>query len=244
MPVGAHVVGRPVVAATTPPPAAAETMVALTDLALGVEAAVCTLIVARDRRRHGSRLWAPIVTFFGATAAASLTGAALHGLTADRADPRRRALWRASLGAIGLAAVSSWWLGARLALARGAGAAVTHLAILAHLPYAALVAGSDAPFRVAVAAYVPGALFLGGSLLARLRDRPSRGPAALALTALGVTFAAAGVQVRGIGVSRRFDHNALYHSLQAIGVALFLGAAQGLLDAEARRAGEGSRPDR
>lgn len=212
----------------------AEPAVAITDLVLGLEAAAFTLLLARDQRRGGSRLWAPLVTFFAATTTASLAGATLHALTADRSDPRRRALWRISLGAIGLAAFSSWWLGARLALSRRAASTVTRVAVLGHLPFAALVAGTDAPYRAAIAAYLPGALFFGGTLISRLRVGRERGTASLAIGALAVTFAAAGVQVSGVGLSRRFDHNALYHTLQAVGVAMLFGAARGFLASEAR----------
>ena len=51
------------------------------------------------------------------------------------------------------------------------------------------------------------------------------------------TFAAAGVQVGRIGLTRRFDHNALYHTLQAIGVAVFYRAATTMLDDDARSPG-------
>lgn len=210
----------------------AEPAVALTDLALGIEAGVFAALLARDRRRSGRGLRSPMTTFFAATAVASLAGAALHGRSTQRTDPARRALWRTSLTAIGIAGWSSWWLGARLALGARAAIVVSRLAGLAHVPYAAIVLGSDAPFRVAIAAYVPGALFLSGALLGRLRSGRRRGPAGLALAAITVTFAAAGVQLGGVGLSRRFDHNALYHTLQAIGVAMFYGAARGLLAGE------------
>ena len=209
----------------------AERTVALTDLALGVEAAAFALMLARDERSQGSPLRGPLITFFATTAAASLAGAALHGLTTDRSDPRRRALWRLSLGSIGMAGLSSWWLGARLSLGRGKASIVEGGATVVHIPYLAAVLRSDQPFWVAILSYLPGAVFLGGSLVSRLRDRHRRRPAALGLAGLGVTFAAAGVQVAKVGVGRRFDHNALYHAMQAIGVALFFRAAKGWLAA-------------
>lgn len=208
---------------------AAERAAAWTDLALGVEAATFAILVARDRHARDSAINAPLVAFFGATAAASVAGAALHGLTTDEADPRRRALWRLALGSIGVASLSSWFLGARLALSRGASRTVTRTATIAHVPYFAAVLSGDRPFAVAIASYVPGALFLGGSLASRLRDRQHRRPAATALMALLITVAAAGVQVGRIGLTRRFDHNALYHTLQAIGIAIFYRAATAMV---------------
>ena len=208
---------------------AAERAVAWTDFALGVEAAVFAVLIARQEPPRDAAIKGPLVTFFAATAAASLAGAALHGLTTEKADPRRWVLWRFALLSIGVASLSSWFLGARLALTSAASRTVTRLATIAHVPYAAAVLTRDPPFAVAIASYVPGALFLGGSLASRLRDRRHRRSAATALGALLITFAAAGVQVGRIGLTRRFDHNALYHTLQAIGVAVFYRAATTML---------------
>lgn len=206
---------------------AAERAVAWTDFALGIEAAAFAVLIARDHRAGHAPIKGPLVTFFGATAAASLAGAALHGT--DQADPRRRGLWRFALGSIGLASLSSWFLGARLSLSGGASTTVTRLAAIAHVPYFSAVLSGDRPFAVAIGSYVPGALFLGGSLASRLRDRPHRRSAATALVALLITFLAAGVQVGRIGLTRRFDHNALYHTLQGIGIAIFYRAATAML---------------
>ena len=212
----------------------AERAVAWTDFALGVEAAAFAMLIARKRPPRDTAIKRPLVAFFAATAAASLAGAALHGLTIQQADPRRRALWRIALVSIGVASLSSWFLGARLALGSATSRTVTRLATIAHVPYAAGVLTRDPPFAVAIASYVPGALFLSGSLASRLRDRRHRRSAATALVALLITFAAAGVQVGRIGLTRRFDHNALYHTLQAIGVAVFYRAATTMLGDSAR----------
>lgn len=200
----------------------------MTDLALGVEAASFAVLLARDDVGRGSPIRRPFITFFVSTAVASFAGAALHGLLADRSDPRRRALWRGSLASIGIASLSSWWLGARLALADRA-TLVIRLATWIHVPYLVAVLRVDRPFWFAIVSYVPGAMFLTATLVSRLRDPRDRGPSATALVALVVTFAAALVQVGRVGVHRRFDHNAVYHSLQSVGVAMLFGAARGFL---------------
>lgn len=203
-------------------------MVAQTDLAIGIECLALATLVARDRLPAHAGLRGPLLVFLGATASASLTGAALHGLTTDRDDPRRQALWRWSLGSIGIGALSSWALGARIALRPDRARVVESVAAVAHLPYLVYVGSGDRPFRVAIASYVPGALFLGAALASRVGEPASRGPAVVGLTGLAVTFAAAGVQTARIGVSRRFDHNALFHTLQAIGTALLVAAGRRL----------------
>ena len=73
-----------------------EPAVALTDLAIGLEAGVFALLLGRagrdDHRRSPeavtARRW--FVVFFGATSVAALVGAALHGLFPDRGKLRTK----------------------------------------------------------------------------------------------------------------------------------------------------------
>jgi hypothetical protein len=209
--------------------------VALTDALIALESTAFAVHLAGHRLGRDA-LRGPFVLFFGATAAASTAGAILHGMTVDRSDPRRSALWRTSLASIGVAALSAWSLALRLARPtrhRGPEA----VAAAAHVPYLLYVTRRDAPYLVAIVSYLPAALVLGGVLTSRLADPEERAPATLALAGLGVTFVAAGVQVGRVGLGPRFDHNALYHSLQAIGMAFLHRSALGFLrgDAWARR---------
>jgi hypothetical protein len=206
-----------------------EAVVALTDALLAIESAAFAIELARDPRTRGSALGPPFLAFFGATAVASLSGSALHARTTDRSDPLRRILWRLSLSSIGVAALSSWVLAVRLAASPGRRRDLERAAAVAHVPYFVVVTCTDAPYRIAVIWYVPAALALGGALASRLGSGHDRRPAATALAGLAVTFAAAGVQTRGVGFGPRFDHNALYHTLQGVAVWLFRDAGQGFL---------------
>jgi hypothetical protein len=212
-----------------------EPAVALTDLAIGVEAALFALILARDRsaddlrtpRQIALRRW--FVVFFGTTGLAALVGAVLHGLLppGDRDAPARRWAWRMSLGSIGVAGLSSWWLAALLALPRSGVRRVGLASTAAHGAYLAALSRTNPPYSVAVATYLPGAIALGAALARRSRDPVTRGPARIALGGLALTLAAAIIQVRRIGLHPRlFDHNATYHATQAIAVACFFGAAR------------------
>jgi len=219
-----------------------EPAVALTDLAIGVEAGAFALLMARARRDDGRRSPAAVtgrrwfVVFFGATSAAALAGAALHGLFPDRSHPARLRLWRVSLGSIGVAGLSAWCLGAVLALPRAAATRVQRAMIAAHAAYLITLSRTNPPYKVAIAAYLPGALALGASLLSRLADPVVRAPAAIALAGLGLTFGAAAVQVRGIAVHPRlFDQNATYHTIQAVATACFYAAARGFTQPTGRR---------
>ena len=208
---------------------------ALTDLAVGVEATAFALILlgrsaryAGDDRRRERHRW--LVVSFAATGVAAITGAAIHGLYADRADPRRRRLWRLSMGAIDMGGLSAWRIGAALALSDGRRRVVDRVATFAHGAYLAILTRADPPFSVAIATYLSGALFLSASLLTRLGRRTERRASAIALVGLGLTFGGAIVQLRGIAVHPRlFDRNATYHAIQAIAVACFFAAADGLI---------------
>ena len=168
-----------------------EPAVAATDALVALESAWFALRLARNRLARG-RLRTPFLVFFAATAVASATGALLHGLTDDSSDPRRRALWRTSLASIGVAAVSSWTVAARLARPEGH-AVPERLALLANAPYFVLVATGDRPFTLAIACYVPAAVGLGVAFGSRLDESDDRLAAALGLAGLAVTFGAAAV---------------------------------------------------
>ena len=210
-----------------------EPAVALTDLAIGLEAGAFALALAkagaadasRTPQAVASRRW--FVVFFAATSVAAIVGAALHGLLPDRDTPAGVRLWRVSLGSIGVAGLSAWCLGAVLALPRATAAQVQRLMIGAHAAYLLWLSRTTPPYVVAIAVYVPGGLALGTGLLRRLQDPITRAAAAIALAGLGLTFGAAAVQVRRIAIHPRlFDHNATYHTIQAIAVAAFFAAAR------------------
>jgi len=210
-----------------------EPAVALTDLAVGLEAGAFALALVRagaadatrSPRAVASRRW--FVVFFGATSVAALTGAALHALFPDREAPARLRLWRVSLGSIGVAGLSAWCLGAVLTLPRAAASRVQRAMTGVYAAYLVGLSRANPPYAVAIATYLPGAVALGAGLVRRSRDPLTRGAATIALAGLGLTFGAAAVQVRRIAVHPRlFDHNATYHTIQAIALACFFAAAR------------------
>ena len=213
-----------------------EPAVALTDLAVGLEAAAFSLGLMRQRssrppptgRAAESAGW--FVVFFASTSVAALAGAALHGLFPSAgASSARRRLWRTSLGSIGVAALSAWCLGTAIALSERSARRVRRLAIVAHGAYLVALLRTNPPFAVAIAMYVPGSFALALALVRRLEDRTIRASAGAALAGIGLTFAAALAQLRRIAVHPRlFDHNATYHTIQAIALVCFFRAARGL----------------
>jgi len=219
-----------------------EPAVALTDLAIGVEAGVFGILMARARRDDvfrspeavTTRRW--FVVLFGATGVAALAGAALHGLLPDRERPARLRLWRVSLGSIGIAGLCGWCLAAVLALPRAAATTVQRVTMAAHAAYLVALSQTNPPYTVAIATYIPGSLALGAALLRGLADPVVRAPSAIAAAGLGLTFGAAAVQIRRIAIHPRlFDHNATYHTIQAVAIACFYVAARGFTQPTGRR---------
>ncbi|MFV2063561.1 MAG: hypothetical protein ACC726_08620, partial [Chloroflexota bacterium] len=103
---------------------------------------------------------------------------------------------------------------------------------IVHLAYSVVVWRTHPHFRLALALYVPSALFLRLALLSRLRVPAERRPATMALVALAASTAAGITQVGKLGLHPRwFDHNATFHLVQAIAFALLYPAARGLLKA-------------
>jgi hypothetical protein len=197
--------------------------VTLTDFGLTL---LCVFLTWRSLQTARSPVRGWLAIFFSAAAAASLFGGTVHGFAADEATIGHAVLWPATLLAVGGTAVAAWGIGARIgSLARQAHT-ITWLAILSYLGFAIVVLTGHQRFQVAVAYYVPAALFLFGSLLIEQRARPTRARK-LALSGLALTFIAAATQQLQIGLHPvYFDYNALYHVLQAVALTLFYRGAR------------------
>ena len=214
-----------------------EPAVALSDLLLAVETGVCAVALARsapgsDAPQRARRLHRSLVALFAASAAASLAGAGVHGLSSSKNDPREAGPLAHLAAAIGVAGLSAWRVGAALALQRGLARVLLMPVVALHAAYLTVVVRTSPPFRLALAMYAPSALFLRLALIRCLRDDRERRPAALALAALTVSTGAAVMQLRGVALHPRwFDHNATFHAVQAVAFALLFPAARGLVQA-------------
>jgi hypothetical protein len=200
--------------------------VTLTDYGLAVECALFVwLLGRRDAGDAGLRLrWQ---LFFGAAGLAALAGGTVHGFFLEPASAGARLLWPLALLAVGVSALAAFAIGARLLLAPAAARALETLAVVTWVAYAGAVLAGVQGFAVALGAYLPATLFLLVALASRYRR--AREPALLAgLLGLGATLIGAAVQHGRLAVHPvYFNHNALYHVIQA--------GAFGLLFAAARR---------
>ncbi len=201
--------------------------VTLTDFALALECAVFALLLWR--RGPGAELRGWLVLFFASTSAASLLGAAVHGFFLDESSAGHAVLWPATLLAIGVTALCGWVVGSRLLLSERAARWVARAAWLQLGVYAGVVLFVRREFWVAIAGYLPAALLL----LHAFARAPVPG-LRLAAWGLALTFGAAAVQQLGVAPHPvYFNHNALYHLVQAIALLLVFLGVRGLVDAPA-----------
>jgi hypothetical protein len=205
-----------------------EPAVALTDYFLAAEAAIFAAIVLRQgNSARGLRLW--LALLFASVAVASLCGGTVHGFFHDGASLGNTILWAATMLAIGVTAASTWAIGAEL-LASERWARAVRIAALAQLAiYAITVMFLTSAFWVAVLVTLPASLFLLISLA--IGDREAeRGPRMMLAAGVALSQIAGALQQLRIGLpGSHFDHNVLYHLLQAIVLALMFFGGQRLI---------------
>jgi hypothetical protein len=203
--------------------------VTLTDYALFVECALFAWLVARTSVSSGHlRPW--VVVFFGATALAALFGGTVHGFFAGEASGVGRGLWALSMLAIGVTALAGWAIGAHVLYSPERAAWIVRAAAGVTAAYVAVILFVNDSFGVAIAGYVPAAIFLFVAF-ARTALRGRLRWARLGMWGLALSFAAAAVQQLRIAVHPTyFNHNALYHLIQAVALALVFLASRRMLE--------------
>jgi hypothetical protein len=178
------------------------------------------------------RLQSLCVQFFAVVGLASLIGGAVHGYFNDEATWEYQILWRLGLVILGAGSYLSWRIGAELVF-RGAGRLLFRLLALADLLcYSAFALFWDQHFLFAILNYLPATLFLLLAFVVTIGTGPSRAGWYGASSVL-VTLAAAAVQMLQIAPHPTyFNHNAIYHLLQAVALTLLLVAFRGLVRQE------------
>lgn len=197
--------------------------VTLTDYGLAVECALCVYLLHR-RGRERTWLLPWLVFFFAAVGGAALAGGSVHGFFLDERTVGHLILWRATLIFIGGTALAVWAIGSRIWFAPASVRRIDMVVWIAFAIYAAVVVFVSQEFLAAVVFYLPAAVFLL-IVLARAYTRVRERSFLLALSGLGLTFVATAVQVGRIALHPTyFNHNALYHVIQAVALwLLFLG---------------------
>jgi hypothetical protein len=208
-----------------------EPAVVLTDYGLAIEAALFTYLICRRAKRR-SPLGNWLAIFFGSISLATLMGGTVHGFFTNEQTPGYAVLWPASLIAVGVTALSIWAIGADLVFSPNAARRATAAAAVGFAAYSAAVLLVTREFWIAIAAYLPAALFLLVALAVEYRRAKHRQLAA-GIAGLGLTFVAAAVQRAGISIHPDyFDHNALYHVIQGVALLMIFSSARFLTGQE------------
>ena len=208
----------------------AEPMTVFTDYGLAaVGVALAVKLQARAEGHRSRRLWAAC---FLAVALAAVTGGTSHGWAPRMDEAVRVALWRVTYGLVGLgnlfilagAAVAATRAGLRTAL-------IVALVLRFAVWFAFISMRPD--FRYVVYDYA--GTLLGLLVLAawlRRRGRPGAGWIAAGVLA---SLAGAAIQRAGLDPSPAFNHNDLFHVVQAIGLYLYFRGGLVLADVEGGR---------
>jgi hypothetical protein len=189
-----------------------EPAVAITDFILAIESVVFAFLIARRTSRGSYRGW--LLAFFVSIASGALFGGISHAYFPSD-TPAGRAIWVATMLAIGVTALACWNLASEVLGKEWV--PLRAAALGAFVGYAALVIYGFREYRLVIINYVPAALFLFVACMIAWR----KGQRALvwAVAGLLLTFVAASIQVARIGLPP-IDHNALYHLVQAVALLL------------------------
>jgi hypothetical protein len=209
-----------------------EPAVSLTDLGLAVENTVFVALLARHREATPDlrRWW---MLFFASLALAAWLGFLSHGFFADKTGTLHRWLWAVTLLSIGVTALAASAVAARLVLDAPAAHRAVRGALMLLAVYGLAILAGYRRFGIAIVAYAPAILFLLTAFVIRARRTPAR-HWWLGIGGLALTMLAAAIQQLGIGLHPvHFNHNALYHVIQALALWLLYEAARRLPGDEA-----------
>lgn len=200
--------------------------VSLTDYGLAAECLWLAYLMARLRVTAASSLPLLFAAFYLSIAIAAVAGGTVHGFFLDESSRGHSILWPFTLIAVGLTALLGVQIGSALQFSRPRAMYINRVAVAIFLAYCTTVLFFRRDFKVAILDYVPALVFLGVTFLLayRRRNQPR-----LLIGFIGVCtmlFAAAAQQAK-IGIHPvYFDHNALYHILQGVGLFMVFLAAR------------------
>ncbi len=198
--------------------------VTLTDYGLALECAVFAVLLCRKATAQPQlRAW--FALFFSSIGVAALAGGTVHGFFLDVRTTGRAVLWPAAMLALGGTALSTWAIGARIQFSRRLARLVTLCATVVFALYCALVLFVTQSYSLAIGHYVPAVCFLVGVFALAYRRTRAR-PVGFAFLGLLLTLVASGLQWGRVGLHPvYFNHNALYHLIEAVALYLiFCGA--------------------
>jgi hypothetical protein len=198
--------------------------VSLTDYGLAFE---CTYFACRIAQLAGSSaLRRTFAVFFLSIAIAAAAGGTVHGFFLDESSLGFRILWPLTLIAIGITALSGIQIGTALQFSRSTALLINRIGLAIFLAYILIVLFIRRDFLIAILDYLPALLFLGVAFMRAFR-RDKRPAFLIGFFGICLMFVSAAAQQAQIGIHPLyFNHNALYHLLQAIALFMLFHAAR------------------
>jgi hypothetical protein len=203
--------------------------VALTDYLLALECLLFGILLARRGAWWSLSGWFAVYFFAGTVASAC--GGTVHGFFHDEQSTGYLILWCATLLAIGVATLAAWIIGGKLLFSPAVVRWIVVAAAVQLAAYSLVVLFVNQDFVVAIADNLPAVLFLIVAFLWTYR-RERHAVLLVAAGGLSLTLVAAALQQFQIALDPRyFNHNAVFHVVQAVAlVLLFLGCRSFLAD--------------
>ena len=201
--------------------------VTFTDYGLAVLSLILAWMIYSIQSKN-KKLKAFIIFFYLSLALTSLLGGTAHGFFLEKDSFSHVIFWKSTLVAIGLTAFSLWLLCGHLLFQRY-NKIIFYMTSSEFILYVAYVTFVNDEFKVAVYNYAPPTILLFFSMLYLLIKSKNKLfiPAVLGIF---LTFIAAWIQQSKIFLHPfYFNHNALYHSIQAISLLLIYVAFRLLL---------------
>ncbi len=194
-----------------------ETVVSISDFVLAAfSGALAVRLLSRPTEMTRTRNWLGIV--LGGIAVSSVLGGISHGLVPEETGQLGELIWRATLMAIGPAAIGLWMLGSMLLFRPSNVERIRAVAVIALAIYTGVVLFEYQHYWVALAMYLPAAVLLLVAFMINLRgqQQPFAADGAIAMV---ITLGAGLLQYLRVGIHPVFfNHNAVYHLFQGIAV--------------------------
>jgi hypothetical protein len=204
--------------------------VTLTDVGLAIECGIFALLIAR-RWPSATPLSFWFAVFFASIGVAALAGAAVHGRFLPDSTS---ALWLVPLVALGVTALAAWRITAALLDETMTASWLARLAAIDFVVYCGVVLFVTRSFTIAIVNYVPALTVLFILFVRESRRHRAAGPR-WGATALALMFVGSIVQFQRVAVHPvYFNHNALYHAIEAITLLFMFGASRWAIATRAR----------